>query len=201
MKETKERENLNLQDQIHDLSKTVRPKQIAETQTQGVLTAEKLKGLIKHEESSKEALLDQFKTVEVELNADIMRATENYERWLMQAEDYHNELWRVTLERAHADDVVKANSKALEALKKEKLEQEALDGQIELSMELLSEAMDYFSHSKEHIHFNVILTQSSFCDVLKQLRKSTFEAIEAEKNFEFQATKDPRELLPYSRKS
>mmetsp|Transcript_923 Transcript_923/g.2158 ORF Transcript_923/g.2158 Transcript_923/m.2158 type:complete len:192 (-) Transcript_923:5353-5928(-) len=191
MKETKDRENINLHDQIQDLSK-----KIAETHTQGVLTAESLTGLIRTEENRQNQLQDRFKEVEAELDTEIRKATEKHERWLMQVEDYRKELCSVSADRQIAEVAVKANAESLSALKIEKSKHETLDEQIEMSMELLSEAMDYFSHSKEHIHFN-----SSFCDVLKQLRKSTFEAIEAEKNFEFQATKDPRELLPYTRKS
>lgn len=40
-----------------------------------------------------------------------------------------------------------------------------------------------------------------FCELLKTLRKATFDAIEAEKTFEYKALTDPRQLMPYKRAS
>ena len=40
-----------------------------------------------------------------------------------------------------------------------------------------------------------------FCELLRSLRKATFDSIEAEKMFEYKALTDPRELMPYKRAS
>ena len=91
--------------------------------------------------------------------------------------------------------IIMKELKELEYLKYHRKEQ------IDFSLDMIVRAMSYFAESKEHEGFNVKYMQRGFGEALKRIKEASFEAIEANTSFKEQATKDPRELMPYTRVS
>ncbi len=126
---------------------------------------------------------------------------EEEERWKARIEELSQILLTVEEDRVEALRDREEYEGLLQELMESNQEFEEQQRQTELCLELLADAMDYFSQSQEHIQFNVNYTQAVFCELLKGLKQATVEAIEAEKTFEKQAMTDPRELMPYKRAS
>ena len=91
--------------------------------------------------------------------------------------------------------VILNDLKGLERLKKFQRDQ------INFSLEMIIKTMNFFAQSKEHENIHVNYIQNGFKAFLKRVKEASFEAIEANTSFEEQATRDPRELIPYARVS
>ncbi|CAG9328621.1 unnamed protein product [Blepharisma stoltei] len=121
---------------------------------------------------------------------------EREERWIMRIQDLRSHLIIIMDERTQAEAECLKNQELLEVMESERSEQNCLNEQIEICIELLNESMEFFTQSNRHLNFT-----AEFCEVLKNLREATFEAIEAEKEFKRDALTDPRTIMPYSRQS
>jgi len=115
---------------------------------------------------------------------------------MMKIEDLRFGLVNTMSERIRSQAKCEKNQILIKKLKTEEELQRFQKEQIELGLEMLGKTLEFFSESQEHVHFN-----TAFCEALKRLREASFEAIEAEKQFEMQANTDPRELIPYTRVS
>jgi hypothetical protein len=114
----------------------------------------------------------------------------------MYAEELRQRLYHVNTETLAAKERFESTDvNNIEILYEKELSAHQSD-QIEQCLGLLSHSIDYFSESEEHTRFN-----NDFCNALRSMKKAVQDAIQAEKDFEMQATTDPREIIPYSRAS
>ena len=119
----------------------------------------------------------------------------------MKINDLRVSLIDVLGKRIVSEIKMKNNSKLLEELKIMKQLKQFQQDKINFSLDMIVKTMNFFAENKEHETFNVKTKQNKFKLVLKRIKEASFEAIQANYSFEEQATKDPRELLPYSRVS
>ena len=156
---------------------------------------------IETQQTYHERLLEDRGIAVRETTEHLTAVMEEEERWKARIEELCQILLTVEEDRVEALQDREEYEGLLQELMESNQEFEEQQRQTELCLELLADAMDYFSQSQEHIQFNVNHTQAVFCELLKGLKQATVEAIEAEKTFEKQALTDPRELMPYKRAS
>ena len=118
------------------------------------------------------------------------------ERWLSRIEELITILISVHQGLTVAKQESRQFSSCIETIVQLGAELEDRKEQTVICLELLGEVMEYFAQASEQLEFNGV-----FCELLKRLRDTAFEAIEAQKQVQHTATTDPRELLPYTRAS
>lgn len=123
------------------------------------------------------------------------------ETWNMNINELRVSLLTVLEKRIIAEKKTERNSNILKELKELEYLKFHRKEQIDFSLDMIVRAMNYFAESKEHEGFNVRNMQRGFREALRRIKEASFEAIEANTAFKVQATKDPRELLPYTRVS
>ena len=121
---------------------------------------------------------------------------ESEERWLSRIEELSSIFLSVHQGLTVSKEESRQFSTSIEAIIQLEAELEDRKEQTAHCLELLGEVMEYFSQASEQLEFNGV-----FCGLLKRLRETAFEAIEAQKKVQHTATVDPRELLPYKRVS
>lgn len=148
-----------------------------------------------------ERLLEEQAAALRETADTLQGAMEEEERWLMRVEELRQLLLRTENGQLQATRARQRYELLVSAVATQAYEFSSQQQHIELCLDLLADAMDYFSQSEEHSEFNVTAMQTLFCEVLTSLKHATEDAILAEKDFAMQAQTDPRELMPYKRAS
>lgn len=188
--------NADLTDLINTTSATIKDTRKARKAAKDAYSRE-----TETQQAYHERLIEDRTVAVKDTTEHLTAALEEEERWKARIEELSQILLTVEEDRLEALQDRQEYQGLLQELLHSHQEFEEQQRQTELCLELLADAMDYFSQSQEHIQFNVSRMQAVFCQLLKGLKEATVEAIEAEKTFEKQALTDPRELMPYKRAS